>query len=397
MKRFCLKLLSSSSWGCELKKVDVSTAVRAVGHPPREDVSWKMKGAWGAKQTGQSSSSWGCELKITHTGIPWTPTNRHPLHEDVSWKVKRGSFITSELSHPLHEDVSWKVLDLSATSLNPRHPLHEDVSWKSSLLCSTLIHLVILFMRMWVEKSLFLHRPFLVLSSSSWGCELKNNNKHNFKSWRCHPLHEDVSWKIYRNELPGLRVWSSSSWGCELKSHDILSALLPPQSSSSWGCELKSYFLGFYRCVHRHPLHEDVRWKATDCIAPCIAFQSSSSWGCELKRMVFWRLITAILVILLVRMWVEKPATTQEYKPTTVILLVRMWVEKYRRKSDFFHSGRHPPCEDVSWNNDKKQSVGILKGSSSSRECELKCHSLNDIVYDQESSSSRGCELKCYL
>ena len=141
-----------------------------------------------------SSSSWGCELKWCNSWVS----------ED-------------SCSHPLREDVSWNVMIPTQIYLES----------------------VILFVRMWVEISWKYVLLQSLLSSSSWGCELK-----------C--------------ITPPLTCWfcqSSSSWGCELKYLVAPPLFRGEKSSSSWGCELKCR-MGNY--------------KATTT-------RSSSSWGCELK------------------------------------------------------------------------------------------------------------------
>ena len=55
------------------------------------------------------------------------------------------------------------------------------------------------------------------------------------------------------------------------------------------------------------------------------------------------------MVILLVRMWVEKMLKRMKLFPRYVILLVRMWVEKLISANVNGVFSCHPPCEDVSW------------------------------------------------
>ena len=98
-----------------------------------------------------SSSSWGCELK---------------------WN--RGTNRRNQQGHPLREDVSWNVCIVSpAFEIISRHPLREDVSWNNDSYAASLKAVVILFVRMWVEMILHLNLIITLLSSSSWGCELK--------------------------------------------------------------------------------------------------------------------------------------------------------------------------------------------------------------------------------
>ena len=163
-----------------------------------------------------SSSSWGCELKYQ---IRWTESAgiSHPLREDVSWNLFPSATPSALLSHPLREDVSWNNKSITQTVTFRSHPLREDVSWNhpskalysvslssSSWGCelkyreeaystgiqhvilfvrmwveittgfTKLIRIVvILFVRMWVEMSSVTRATELTRSSSSWGCELK--------------------------------------------------------------------------------------------------------------------------------------------------------------------------------------------------------------------------------
>ena len=120
-------------------------------------------------------------------------------------------------------------------------------------------------------------------SSSSWGCELKCVRLPFRFPCQCHPLREDVSWNSVRTNLLLLSVMSSSSWGCELK----LQAL----------CR-ESLQLG-------HPLREDVSWNVRGVIFRSTLSKSSSSWGCELKCDCLNLKTAYFNVILFVRMWVE--------------------------------------------------------------------------------------------
>ena len=121
----------------------------------------------------RSSSSWGCELKCLACPV-LSVHGRHPLREDVSWNIVFGADTHIGIGHPLREDVSWNAFAMSGG------------------LAST----VILFVRMWVEISVF---PASLQSNSG------------------HPLREDVSWNNLLQVLSQNYLQSSSSWGCELK------------------------------------------------------------------------------------------------------------------------------------------------------------------------------------
>ena len=125
------KLLSSSSWGCELKCTLHSLHYTLHGHPLREDVSWNALLPLIHSALIQSSSSWGCELKYLFRNATdcW---NCHPLREDVSWNIIKTVKEDKQIRHPLREDVSWND---GAVYIEP---------WEWG----------ILFVRMWVEMML---------------------------------------------------------------------------------------------------------------------------------------------------------------------------------------------------------------------------------------------------
>ena len=166
-----------------------------------------------------------------------------------------------------------------------RHPLREDVSWNCDYFTCYSSIVVILFVRMWVEISVFpvslrsnsvilfvrmwveMSASFLISStipsSSSWGCELKYYRNEDIKKAAFVTLFvrmwvEINSTSIEFNQnivILFVRMWvemsyfmwdavmkqSSSSWGCELKWCWIRSCWCKLPSSSSWRCELKSW------------------------------------------------------------------------------------------------------------------------------------------------------------
>ena len=146
-----------------------------------------------------------------------------------------------------------------------------------------------------------------------------------------------------------LKLLSSSSWGCELKSECVYIHIIDFASSSSWGCELKYFYFFFFFFCFGHPLREDVSWNTQYGNLLLDKIPSSSSWGCELK---YWALFISMwnqwghplredvswnlfaykweyvqFVILFVRMWVEITLSSTIPTRTNVILFVRMWVE----------------------------------------------------------------------
>ena len=229
--------MSSSSWGCELKFIRWPILIKIT----------------------LSSSSWGCELKYSLFQSFSIPPC-HPLREDVSWNI-------GDNMDQLNKIVilfvrMWVEMIYTQSKFSS---LLSSSSWGCELKCEILVIVfaildvilfvrmwveiwrdnraiyrstVILFVRMWVEiYCIYSLRSFLV-SSSSWGCELKYTDQRNEIWKKSHPLREDVSWNIFNDSVVGVKVvilfvrmwvemggprasycpnWSSSSWGCELK------------------------------------------------------------------------------------------------------------------------------------------------------------------------------------
>ena len=173
-------MLSSSSWGCELKCSErpciafwarvilfvrmwvempckLSFIVAAICHPLREDVSWNI---WGPacnirKWVILFVRMW-VEMPSANSFFSWVSC--HPLREDVSWNINMPQYKSSDGCHPLREDVSWNM------------PQKEESEERK----------VILFVRMWVE----IFAQDVIVPSG-----------------RCHPLREDVSWNLIWNPL----------------------------------------------------------------------------------------------------------------------------------------------------------------------------------------------------
>ena len=118
-----------------------------------------------------SSSSWGCELKYWCSRCG-TISYCHPLREDVSWNVKLGEFQYNFLV------ILFVRMWVEIFTNRPDKQTYR----------------VILFVRMWVEIIDLLKLYFWRKSSSSWGCELKYQEKKEQEKWKGHPLREDVSW-----------------------------------------------------------------------------------------------------------------------------------------------------------------------------------------------------------
>ena len=119
---------------------------------------------------------------------------------------------------------------------------------------------------------------------------------------------------------------SSSLWGCELKIVVSLAFPKDEKSSSLWGCELKIKGSDCTCISFRHPPCEDVSWKS----------ENISEYYYD-------------DVILLVRMWVEKP--NSQLVTVAGETSSSLWGCELKSHSAmlFPEKLRHPPCEDVSW------------------------------------------------
>ena len=177
-------LSSSSLWGCELKKYLETHPSRTISHPPCEDVSWKI-------------------LKVMIEEFD----SRHPPCEDVSWKALSRNRPQASTRHPPCEDVSWKTFSAFHSSCNRCHPPCEDVSWKPFDIYVWQLQIVILLVRMWVEKLLFLTEfsaEHVILLVRMWvekqACFQPSHSVHR------HPPWEDESWKENDVKMYGTQV-----------------------------------------------------------------------------------------------------------------------------------------------------------------------------------------------
>ena len=131
--------------------------------------------------------------------------------------------------------------------------------------------------------------------------------------------------------------------------------------------------------VLRHPPCEDVSWKKRQSHwwMHWIVILLVRMW---VEKQEWFDVPCAVNVILLVRMWVENSIRSIPPVSIVVILLVRMWVEKKVRKLWICTTNCHPPCEDVSWKNIKCTSP-VPSASSSLWGCELKREWCKNVWY----------------
>ena len=310
---FCLKLLSASSWGCELK------FRKQCYHTQSYTVSLFVRLWVEIKRFLIFSPTVGCQP--LREAVSWNKRTipdirgafRQPLREAVSWNIIMKNHFVSVDSQPLREAVSWnqhmlrkrKTLYLSASSwgcelkckylddndaesgvslfvrlwveIQIRHPEHSHRSSASSWGCELKYTLcprigwkcdVSLFVRLWVEILIYGIKISPKASASSWGCELKYSESCKRVCNNSQPLREAVSWNNF----------DSSGW------------FVVSSSASSWGCELKYAAWPWSSYLRGQPLREAVSWNALYLPMLSRFLPSASSWGCELKYINLARL-----------------------------------------------------------------------------------------------------------
>ena len=189
----------------------------STSHPLREDVSWN---------TLPPLSSRG--------------SSGHPLREDVSWNAllaPRSPHTIVILFVRMWVEISLSYQTMAITVC---HPLREDVSWnKFPNPANNIAGAVILFVRMWVEMLVRVQLGQLhtvILFVRMW-VEMAVNS---FQYRLCAVILFVRMWVEIVIILPVTApLLSSSSWGCELKYLFFQCPCDRIQSSSSWGCELK--------------------------------------------------------------------------------------------------------------------------------------------------------------
>ena len=164
------------------------------------------------------------------------------------------------------------------------------------------------------------------------------------------PLREAVSWNPPISELVLLLLLSASSWGCELKFSivgidSVVKGRQPLREAVSWNAVCVIAYIQ----VTGQPLREAVSWNTSEQLffqpsnhvslfvrlwveiflgykSP-YRLESASSWGCELKYTNIFLENFEGIVSLFVRLWVEIPSIRRLPSGIVVSLFVRLWVE----------------------------------------------------------------------
>ena len=301
--------MSRSTWACELKFMFFSSLHFLACHAPRERVSW---------------NSGSISIK--------TPEAGHAPRERVSWNcILYRKFCSCRHSHAPRERVSWNFL-VSIYSINKAgHAPRERVSW--NFLCGFVLCL-------------------LVLSRSTWACELKSASAAKLSETNGHAPRERVSWncqlKVFAGVTPGHAPRERVSWN-------------PVNATSRLHSE-------------RHAPRERVSW---------------NFMYCPKNR-------TKVKVTLHVSVWVEMKFLRERLLPLPRHA-PRERVSWNCGGGDFFSpSFRHAPRERVSWNFHFLFHDRHVSQSRSTWACELKWDNQKEWFEKNTSRSTWACELKLH-
>ncbi len=126
-------------------------------------------------------------------------------------------------------------------------------------------------------------RVILVMSRSTWACELKYivmilcfGYAWSRSTWACELKFKSFTWVFVNG-------WSRSTWACELKYIVMILCFGYAWSRSTWACELK---LNIYCLTNLWPGHaprERVSWNTLSNDILKTRTMSRSTWACELK------------------------------------------------------------------------------------------------------------------
>ena len=206
---------SRSTWACELKWRIQRAAPLQCSHAPRERVSWN----------GLVLDKRQVSLVTLHVSV-WV---------EMQWASRQPLRV---VSHAPRERVSWNILFRFMEWGWNSHAPRERVSWNLSKSEKKQAVIVTLHVSVWVEIFPSQRKNKLLLSRSTWACELK----------------------LYITKSTTSFNWSRSTWACELKCIWGHSQELWNASRSTWACELKWNSCHKYSAVERHAPRERVSW-----------------------------------------------------------------------------------------------------------------------------------------
>ncbi len=209
----------------------------ALGHAPRERVSWNDDCCLDSGDHRMSRSTWACELKLTWI-CETTVAPSVTLHVSV-WVEIGANAGTHQIrpSHAPRERVSWNWLSaMTLGTFRTSHAPRERVSWNHKFLAA---------ITEWIA------------SRSTWACELKYTKTLYFSSDFPVTLHVSVWVEIQKNTRHIRKEMSRSTWACELKLSGHTARLLTfrhaPRERVSWNADCERI-----RCWVKVTLHVSV-------------------------------------------------------------------------------------------------------------------------------------------
>ena len=142
---------SRSTWACELKLFYKALHFGRVGHAPRERVSWNTPFGRVSLRTTASRSTWACELKYTNSVLALCV---YPSRSTWACELKF-----------CHEciDPYWQIVTLHVS-------VWVEIGCN---VATTKMLFVTLHVSVWVEIVYLVNTIFVILSRSTWACELK--------------------------------------------------------------------------------------------------------------------------------------------------------------------------------------------------------------------------------
>ena len=253
-----VRIVSRSTWACELKWWTGYLVYRCCGHAPRERVSWNVHAerrnsllpvtlhvsVW--VEIRAVRPCWGLQTVTLHVSV-WVE-----IYGDKAETLRAESRSTWAC-----ELKCWEVA-LSAAPWG--HAPRERVSWNVYGRHIGLVSVVTLHVSVWVEIDLANQYNRDVMSRSTWACELKLNIFILLICSSCHAPRERVSWNMNGTDISVVTLRSRSTWACELK-------CVQKQNVTEICC---------------HAPRERVSWNAISPIT-FVDCWSRSTWACELK------------------------------------------------------------------------------------------------------------------
>ena len=136
-------------------------------------------------------------VEITHENYCMALNFRQPLREAVSWNVIWKEYFYGRICQPLREAVSWNIALNTGEGERICQPLREAVSWNSVNLMIRRPFDVSLFVRLWVEMTLYLYKSAPVHRQPLREAVSWNNRRRGKKALLISKLKVIWRWTMY--------------------------------------------------------------------------------------------------------------------------------------------------------------------------------------------------------